>query len=98
MKLYVCWGTFPTPLHEHVCHTAHAALKAAGHAPEVVHAHSFGGLPSAIQTPTRKKVAANTGRYWVPALELDDGSWIGGTKKVVAWAQANPAAAAAAGA
>lgn len=92
MKLYVCWGTFDVPVKGHVCHEAHRALKAAGHDPEVVHAHSFGGLPGVLQTPTRKKVQAATGRYWVPALELDDGTWVGGTKKIVAWAAAHPAA------
>jgi hypothetical protein len=92
MRLYVCWGTWSVPGREHVCATANDALREAGHTPEVIHAHSFGGLPSLIQTPTRKKVKKHTGKYWVPALELDDGTWVGGTEKIVAWARANPAA------
>ena len=92
MKLYVCWGSFATPLHEHVCATAHQALRDAGHEPEVERTLSFGGLPGALQTPGRKTVHAGTGSHWVPALRLDDGTWIGGSKAIVAWAKANPAA------
>lgn len=36
MKLYVCWGTFPTVGHEHACRTAQQALRAAGYEPEVI--------------------------------------------------------------
>ena len=93
MKLYVCWGTFGTPLHTHPCAAAHEALTAAGHVHEVVNTHSFGGIPGALQTSGRKKVAAATGKHWVPALELDDGTWIGGSEKIIAWAQEHPAAA-----
>ena len=93
MRLYVCWTTrdLPLPPREHVCTTAYEALRAAGYEPEVKHALSFGGLPGAIQTPTRKLVNEKTGSYWVPALETDDGEWIGGSKKIVAWAKENPA-------
>lgn len=91
MKLYVCWGTFDTPMHEHVCATADKALTAAGHKHEVARAYSFGGLPGPMQTATRKRIKAAAGKYWVPALELDDGTWIQGSKEIVAWAEANPA-------
>lgn len=91
MKLYVCFGTFPTGPYTHSCGAAHEALEAAGHDHEVVKAYAFGGFPGALQTGTRKKVKEQTGEYWVPALELDDGSWIAGSKKIVAWAEANPA-------
>lgn len=91
MKLYVCWGAFPTPLHEHVCASAHQALRDAGHEPQVERTYSFGAIPSPLQTPGRKKVHEHTGSFWVPALQLDDGTWIGGSKKIIAWAQANPA-------
>ena len=95
MKLYVCWTTrdLPLPPGEHVCTTAYEALRKAGHEPEVKHALSYGALPGAIQTPARKRVKENTGRYWVPALETDDGEWVGGSKRIVAWAKANPAPA-----
>jgi hypothetical protein len=93
MRLYVCWTTkdAPLPPGRHVCNAAYEALREAGHDPEVSHTLSFGGLPGAIQTPGRKKVKEHTGSYWVPALETDDGEWIGGSKKIVAWAKANPA-------
>jgi hypothetical protein len=61
--------------------------------PEVKHALSYGALPGALQTPARKAVKEHTGRYWVPALETVDGVWIGGSKRIVAWAKANPAQA-----
>jgi hypothetical protein len=76
-----------------VCNTAYEALLDAGHEPEVKYALSFGGLPGAIQTPARKLVNEKTGSYWVPALETDDGEWVGGSEAIVAWAAANPATA-----
>ncbi len=37
MKLYVCWGTFPTPRPGgHPCANAYHALRDAGHDPELV--------------------------------------------------------------
>jgi hypothetical protein len=32
-----------------------------------------------------------TGNYWVPVLVLDDGTVIQGSKRIIAWARANPA-------
>jgi hypothetical protein len=92
MKLYVCWTTKETPLPpgRHVCAAAYDALRDAGHDPEVKHALSFGALPGAIQTPARKKVKEHTGSYWVPALETEDGEWIGGSKAIIEWAEAHP--------
>ncbi|MTD45370.1 hypothetical protein GKE82_14005 [Conexibacter sp. W3-3-2] len=92
MKLYVCWGAFATPVHEHVCASALQALRDAGHDPEVERTYSFGAIPGALQTPGRKRVHAGTGSHWVPALQLDDGTWIGGSKRIVAWAREHPAA------
>ena len=87
-KLYVCWGTFQVPgAREHPCRIAHEALVAAGYEPEVVKAHSFGGLPRALQTGERKKVEDGTGSKWVPALETEEGEWISGSEKIVAWAE-----------
>jgi hypothetical protein len=90
MKLYVCWGTFQLPLaREHPCRDALLALQEAGHEPEVIKAHSYGALPRALQTPTRKKIQDATGSPWVPALETDDGQWISGSSEIAEWAEAN---------
>lgn len=91
MRLFVCWGTFGTPLHTHACASAHEALREAGHDHEVVRARSLGPLPGFLQTAERKEVREHTGSSWVPALELDDGTWIGGSERIVAWARQNPA-------
>jgi hypothetical protein len=93
MDLYVCWTTKdpPLPRHRHPCTDAYEALREAGHEPDVKYAMSYGGLPGAIQTPARRKVKEKTGEHWVPALETDDGEWIGGSKKIVAWAAQHPA-------
>jgi hypothetical protein len=94
MKLYVCWGTFQIPLaREHPCRDALIALEEAGYDPEVVKAHSYGALPRALQTPTRKKIEDATGSPWVPALETGDGQWISGSDEIIKWASENPAAA-----
>lgn len=90
MKLYVCWGTFQVPVvREHPCRDALLALEAAGFEPEVVKAHSYGALPRALQTPTRKRIEDATGSPWVPALEADDGQWISGSEEIVEWASRN---------
>jgi len=97
MKLYVCYGTWTAgkPVHAHPCGEAHKALVEAGHRPEVVRSYGLGPLPGAINDLTRgrREVKALTGNYWVPAVVLDDGTVIQGSKKIIAWAQANPASA-----
>jgi hypothetical protein len=96
MKLYVCYGTFPTPRPGgHPCATALEALRTAGHEPEVVRSYGLGFLPDMPfnQTGGRKRVKELTGESMVPALELDDGTAVGGS--IVAWARAHPAGAAA---
>ena len=91
MKLYVCWGTFPTPRPGgHPCRNAYAALKAAGWDPEVEKTYGLGVLPSALN-PGRKPVRELTGQEWVPVLVTDDDEVIQDSKKIVAWARANPA-------
>jgi hypothetical protein len=74
---------------DHPCREALLALQAAGFEPEVVKAHSYGALPRALQTPTRKRLEDETGSPWVPALEFDDGTWISGSGEIIAWAAAN---------
>ena len=92
MKLYVCWGTFPTPRPSgHPCRNAHEALRKAGHEPEVVKAYGLGPLPDAVNGPRRAEVKRLSGKSWVPALVLDDGTVITESKEIVRWAGANPA-------
>ena len=92
MKLYVCWGTFPTPRPGgHPCRNAHEALKKAGHDPEVVRAYGLGPLPAVLNGPRRAEVKRLTGDPWVPALVLDDGTAIAGSREIARWAEANPA-------
>ena len=99
MKLYVCYGTWraaPRP-GGHPCGKAYAALGEAGHHPEVVKSYGLGILPEALnQTAGRKRAKELTGSTTVPVLELDDGTAVGGSDAIVAWARANPAAATAA--
>ena len=100
MKLYVCWGTFPTPRPGgHPCQNAYNALRAAGHDPEVVRSYGWTLLPDAIANRTSGREAARrlTGKSSVPVLELDDGTAIADSKRIVEWARANPAAAQPAG-
>ena len=95
MKLYVCYGTWrPAPRPGgHPCGKAHEALREAGHDPEVVKAKGLGLLPDAFNNSAgRKRAEELTGKRWVPVLELDDGSAIGGSREIAAWAKANPAA------
>jgi hypothetical protein len=67
-------------------------LTKAGWSPEVKKAYGLGPLPDAL-TPQRKKVRELTGQNWVPVLVTDDGEVIQESKKIVAWARANPAVA-----
>jgi hypothetical protein len=91
MKLYVCWGTFPTPRPGgHPCANAYHALKDAGWDPEVEKTYGLGILGSALN-PTRKPVREATGQNMVPVLITDDGEVIQDSKAIVAWAKANPA-------
>jgi hypothetical protein len=96
VKLYVCWGTFPTPRPGgHPCANAYKALKEAGHDPEVVRSYGWTVLPDVPfnQSPGRKRAKELTGSPTVPVLELDDGTAIGGSREITDWAKANPAAA-----
>jgi hypothetical protein len=95
VKLYVCYGTFPSPRPGgHPCKNAHDALVAAGHHPDLVRSYGWTVLPDVPfnQTAGRKRAKELTGSSTVPVLELDDGTAIGGSHEIVAWARANPAA------
>jgi hypothetical protein len=96
MKLYVCWGAIPTGPHKHPCHVAHDALRRAGHDPQVVRSYGWKALPDVPfnMTPGRRRAKELTGSTSVPVLELDDGTAIGGSGAIVAWAQAHPGGAA----
>ena len=91
MKLYICWGTFPSPWRPggHPCRNAYRALKEAGHDPDVVKSYGLGPLPD--MTRGRKEVKELTGESWVPVLVLDDGEVVKDSKNIVAWARSNPA-------
>ena len=94
MKLYVCWGTFPTPRPGgHPCKNAADALHDAGHKPEIVRAYGLGFLPDTPfnLTPGRKRAKELSGQSLVPVLELDDGTAVSGSREIAAWAKANPA-------
>jgi hypothetical protein len=93
MKLYICWGTFPTPRPGgHPCANAYHALKDAGHEPEVVKTYGFAPLgPLGNATSGRREVKRLTGNYWVPTLVLDDDTVIDGSGEIAAWAGKNPA-------
>jgi hypothetical protein len=94
MRLYVCYGTFQTPrLGGHPCKNAYDALRAAGHDPEVVKSYGWTLLPDAIGNRTEGRRAAKrlTGKSTVPVLELDDGTGVWDSKRIVEWAEANQA-------
>jgi hypothetical protein len=93
MKLYVCYGTFHSPRPGgHPCGNAYRALCAAGYEPEVVKSYGLGLLPDAFnRTRGRREVKELTGKNWVPALVLDDGTVIDDSRKIVEWAEAHPA-------
>src|SRR6202020_2496148 len=91
VKLYVCWGTFPTPRPGgHPCANAYHALQDTGHDPDVVKAYGAAVLPGVLnQTRGRREVQELTGNRWVPTLVLDDGAVVDGSSEIVAWAKAN---------
>jgi hypothetical protein len=99
MKLYVCYGTFTTTPRPggHPCGNAHRALKEAGHDPEVIRSYGLAGLPSIFnRTRGRRDVKRLTGSYTVPVLVTDGGEVIRDSKRIIEWAQSNPARASAA--
>jgi hypothetical protein len=94
MKLYVCWGTFNTPVvGGHACAEAYEALRGAGHDPEVVKSYGAGVLPDAVANRSAGRQAAKrlSGSSTVPVLELDDGAAVYDSRRIVEWARENPA-------
>lgn len=94
MKLYVCWTTAQTPRPGgHPCHNAYAALQAAGYDPEVEKVRGLGIGPSFLQWTTegRRKVEELSGQKAVPVLVTDSGEVISDSKRIIAWAEENPA-------
>jgi hypothetical protein len=95
VKLYVCWGTFPTPRPGgHPCGNAYDALKEAGYEPEVIKSYGLGMLPDFMnRTSGRQEVKRLTGKLYVPVLVTDDGEVVQDSKNIVQWAERNPARA-----
>ena len=93
MKLYICYGLFPSPRPGgHPCKNAHDALVEAGHNPDVVKTYGLGLLPEGLNKRVgRGEVIDKTGQKVVPVLELDDGTTIYPSQKIVDWARKNPA-------
>jgi hypothetical protein len=93
MKLYVCWGTFPTPLLPggHPCRDAHLALRRAGYDPKVIRVFGSAMLPwfPFNLTPGRLHVRRMTGRFDVPVVYTDDGHVIQGSEQIADWAEKN---------
>lgn len=100
MKLYICWTTIqtPRPPHGHPCHNAHKAVTDAGYDPEVIKVRGLGVGPSFmhVMTDGRREVEELTGQPAVPVLVTDDGEVITESQRIVEWAKAHPAKAAAA--
>jgi hypothetical protein len=95
MKLYVCYDFLKNVRTTgrpggHPCGNAHVALKEAGYTPEIEAVHGL-GLPPLDRLGNRAKIEELTGQRWVPVLVTDDGQTIRDSKKIVAWAKANPA-------
>lgn len=94
MKLYVCWGTFTTTPRPggHPCGNAYAALRSAGHDPEVIRSYGLGILPDGLfnRTSGRREAKRLTGRSTVPVLVTDDGEVVADSRQIVEWAEANP--------
>ena len=94
MKLYVCWGTFQTLRPGgHPCANAHKALTEADYDPEVIKVRGLGIGPGFMHWTTegRKQVEEISGEKVVPVLVTDGGEVINDSRRIVAWADANPA-------
>jgi glutathione S-transferase len=64
----------------------------------VIRSYGLGMLPEIFnRTEGRQEVKRLTGNTWVPVLVTDDDEVIQDSKKIIAWAERNPAGAASAG-
>ena len=94
MKLYVCWGTFQTLRPGgHPCHNAYEALRLAGHDPTVVKVRGLGVGPSFLHWTTdgRKEVERISGQRTVPVLVTDSEEVVADSRRIIEWAERNPA-------
>ncbi len=93
MKLYICWGTFPSPRPGgHPCRNAYHALRDAGHEPELVKSYGLGILPDLLnRTEGRREANRLTGSNTVPVLVTNDGEVVSDSKNIVRWAREHPA-------
>jgi hypothetical protein len=92
MKLYVCWGVFREPMHEHPCRAAHQALLANGHDPELIRVRGLGVGPRLLQWTTagRREVKELSGQKVVPVLVTDEHEVIVESQAIVEWAETHP--------
>ena len=94
MKLYICWGTFQTPRPGgHPCHNAYEALRMAGHDPELVKVRGLGVGPEFLHwvTDGRREVEEISGQRSVPVLVTDTDEVVADSKRIIDWAERNPA-------
>lgn len=95
MKLYVCWDTRASHLGigGHHCGVAHKKLVEAGYEPEVIKARGWTKLPQFLNNSQGRREVRELsgGNDEVPALVLDSGEFIQGTREIIDWAKANPA-------
>ena len=94
MKLYVCWGTFQTLRPGgHPCANAYQRAARRRPRPEVTKVRGLGIGPGFmhVMTDGRREVEELTGQHAVPVLVTDSGEVIQDSKRIVAWAEANPA-------
>jgi hypothetical protein len=97
MKLYVCHDALKNVRRTgrpggHPCGNALAALREAGHEPQVVAAGGL-GIPLLNRTKGREEVERVSGQRVVPVLVTDDGEVVKDSKTIVEWARTHPAAA-----
>ena len=70
MKLYVCWGTFPSPRPGgHPCGNAYHALKDAGHEFEVIKSYGLGPLPDFLAEEEEGEYAGDDDPQQLDAAE-----------------------------
>jgi len=96
LTLYVCHidDGGPKP---HACRRAQRALRASGHGFEKT-VFDRGKLFGLFTKGRRPELKAMSGQEQLPVLKLPDGSTVSGSANIIAWAQANAAAGAEAGA